>query len=189
VTDRETKVSCACGAVRLTVVGSPLISSQCYCTSCRDAAARLAEGGYRPVAAPDGGTPYVLYRKDRLRFVSGQDRIRAFRLTPDAPTRRAISTCCNTPLFLEFQGGHWLSLYSNLWPEGGRPAMQIRTMTTDLPAGTTLEAGPPSGRLTTLGFYARLLRAWIAMGFKSPKVQLTGDELNVPPVAREALER
>ncbi len=173
-----TNLACDCGAVTLAVDERPIIAATCYCTSCRTAGERLASLTDSPVG-PDGGTAYVLYRKDRVRFTSGQERLRAFRLKPDSPTRRVVATCCNTPIFVEFKDGHWLSLYSALWPEGQRPAPELRTMTGDLPEGAPLHGDLPAGTLPTLGFYARLLGAWIAMGFKVPKVQVGGEELRI----------
>ena len=89
-----------------------------------------------------------------------------------APTRRVLATCCNTPVFTEFEGGHWLSLFAGLWPAETRPPMQIRTQTSNVPAGTTLDDSLPAGGMVTAGFYAKLLWAWIAMGFKVPKVDV-----------------
>ncbi len=175
-----TNLACACGTVRLVVERAPLISSECYCDSCRDAAGRMARlPGGRRVDNAAGGTHFVLYRKDRVRIPAGQDELRAFRVKPGSPTRRVIAACCNTPMFLEFKGGHWMSLYAGLWPRGTAPAAQIRTMTGDLPEGTVLDDALPAGAWTTAGFYARLLAAWIAMGFRSPAVAIEGDELRI----------
>ena len=49
-----------------------------------------------PVLNPDGGTDYVLYRKDRVQCVTGQEHLEEHRLKPDSPTRRVIATCCNS---------------------------------------------------------------------------------------------
>jgi hypothetical protein len=175
-----TELGCACGAVRMVVEGAPLISSECYCTSCRDAAGRMAGlPGAARVDNAAGGTHFVLYRKDRVRIVAGRDRLRAFRLKPESPTRRVVASCCNTPVFLEFKGGHWMSLYAGLWPRGMAPAAEIRTMTRDLPAGTVLDDTLPAGAWTTAGFYARLFAAWAAMGFRSPEVAVPGEEMRI----------
>jgi hypothetical protein len=131
------------------------------------------------VLTASGTTPFVLYRKDRVRFLKGADRLREFRLSPDAPTRRVIATCCNTPVFLEFQKGHWLSLYGGLWPAGTRPALEMRTMTSDLPAGTELPDDVPNGKRQSARFFAKLLGAWVAMGFRSPKVPEVSGEIAV----------
>ncbi len=169
----RTPLACACGEVRLVVSGRPIIATECCCTSCRTAAGRLgALPGASGLLNAHGGTHFVLYRKDRIDILSGADCLAEFRLAADSPTRRIVATCCNTPVFLEFQNGHWLSLYAGLWPAGAAPAATVRTMTQDLPAGTALDDSVPSGRRATLGFYARLLGAWIAMGFRTPKLSV-----------------
>jgi hypothetical protein len=120
----------------------------------------------------NGGTRFVLYRKDRVEITKGRDLLRAYRLSTTAPTRRVVTTCCNSPLFLEFKGGHWLSLYSSLWPEGQAPRPSIRTMTSDRSADVVLDDSIPSGTWQTIGFYGKLLTAWIAMGFKVPAIDV-----------------
>ncbi len=169
------RLSCACGQFQLEMSGAPIISTECHCKSCQDAAARLqALPASGPVQSAAGGTPYVLYRKDRVRFPTGTDSLAAFRLTPQSTTRRVLASCCNTPIFLEFKGGHWLSLYGHLWPKGAMPPIEIRTMTQDAPASAKVPDDVPAGALPTAGFYARLLSAWIAMGLKSPTIPVTG---------------
>ncbi len=168
-----TPLACRCGAVRLEVEAAPMIAAECYCTSCRSAGDRLGTlPGAEPVLNDKGGTPYELYRKDRVRFVAGEDVLRAFRLTPTSPTRRVVARCCNTPLFTEFQNGHWLSLYAALWPESSRPPMQLRTMTSDLRPDVVLDDRLPNARHQTFAFFAALLGAWVAMGFKVPKLEI-----------------
>ena len=166
-------VTCSCGQVALELDGGPFTSAECHCNSCREAAGRLA---VLPLARPmlefNGGTQFALYRKDRVAFVRGQDLLEVFRLGPNAPTRRVISRCCNSPIFLEFQNGHWLSLYASLWPETERPQPELRTMTGDRTDGVTFNDGIPAGSRETWRFYGKLLGAWIAMGFKSPKIRI-----------------
>lgn len=131
--------------------------------------------GATPLAEPNGGTRSVLYRKDRIRFVSGTDFLKVFRLTPDAKTRRVVATCCNTPVFMEFHGGHWLDLYGLLWPKGTLPPLDLRTMTGDLPDRAVLPDDVPNAKRQSVPFYAKLFRAWVAMGFRSPKIAVTGE--------------
>lgn len=171
-------LSCACGRFQLEVVGAPIIAAECHCNSCREAAARL---GSLPSAPPlpesNGGTQFVMYRKDRVRFPEGTGLLKEHRLKPESPTRRLVTSCCHTPILLDYQGGHWLSVYARLWPADARPAMKLRVSTADLPAGTSLGSALPSGRLPTLGFVARLLAAWVAMGFRKPRIVIEGGEL------------
>lgn len=167
---QTTTLACQCGRFHVELEGEPFITAECHCNSCRTAAGRLPAA--TPVQAPNGGTPYVLYRKDRVRFPDGTALLRAYRLSDKAPTRRTVTICCNTPVFVEFNGGHWLSLYAGLWPEAARPAMQIRTQTAGVPDDTKLDDSLPAGAMTTAGFYGKLLAAWIAMGFKAPKLEV-----------------
>ena len=172
---RTTALSCACGQFRLEVEGAPIVNAECCCNSCRAAGARFQALPSAPtILLPSGATRFVLQRKDRLRFVRGSENLREFRLTPESKTRRVVAGCCNTPVFAEFQGGHWLSLYGCLWPAGTLPALDLRTMTMDLPAGTALPGDVPNAARHTVSFYLKLLGAWVAMGFRSPKIAVNG---------------
>lgn len=173
---QATHLSCVCERVQLEVNGAPIVNVECCCNSCRVAGDRLqALPTAGPMLEPNGTTRYVLYRKDRVRFVEGAALLKEFRLTPESKTRRIVSTCCNTPICLEFQGGHWLSLYACVWPEGTLPALDMRTMTMDLPASTSLPDDVPNARRQSLSFFLKLLRAWIAMGLRIPKIAVNGE--------------
>lgn len=178
MTEHQT-VACACGQVRLRLDGPPIASVECLCTSCRKAGRRLETLPGSPRIVDDkGATPFVMQRKDRVEIVAGATHLRAFRLSPKAATRRVVASCCNTPVFLEFTSGHWLSLYAGLWPDGGRPKLEMRTMTGDLDDPSALPDDVPNLKQHSLRFYARLMGAWIRMGFRSPKFTVEG-ELNV----------
>ena len=175
-----TELSCGCGTVRLAVEGAPITVAECHCSSCRDAAGRMARlPGAPAVVGAGGGTHFVLYCKDRVRIVAGHDQLRNFRLGPERETRRVIATCCNTPVLLEFKGGHWVSLYGNLWHGQTLPPLRLRTMTADAPAGAVPDDGVPAGGWPTAKFYGQLLVAWAAMGFKAPPVALDTPEVEV----------
>ena len=164
-------IECSCGAVAFTLSHAPIVAAECHCTSCREAASRL---NALPVATqiqePNGGTRFVLWRKDRVRCRRGEEQLGSFRLAPDATTERVVATCCNAPLYLAFKGGHWLSLYAKRWPDGVGPAPELRTMTRDLPTGTTLPDDIPNAGRQSAAFFVRLLWAWIRMGFRNPQV-------------------
>ena len=169
-------LACACGKTQLTLQGSPITSTECYCDSCRAAGARLAHlPCARPMLDRRGGTRFVLYRKDRVQFTAGADQLKEFRLSTGAATRRVVATCCNTPVFLEFEGGHWLSLYGGLWPDGTLPLLEMRTMTGDLPDASVLPSDVPNLKRQSGVFFAKLLKAWIAMGFRSPRIAVGGE--------------
>lgn len=161
-------LGCRCGRVGLTVTGPPIMVVECLCKSCQEAADQLAA---LPVAVPladqKGATPFVMQRKDRVSIVRGHDALGDHHLTPESSTRRVIATCCNTPMFLEFKAGHWLSLYASLWPASERPAVEMRTMTG---ARHDLPADVPNLKTHSLRFFRRLLGAWVRMGFRSPTI-------------------
>jgi len=162
--------ACRCGQVAFAVSGRPIVHTACYCTSCRTAGRAFEQApGATPVVADDGGTDLVLYRKDRVALVKGGDRLSEHRLTPGSPTRRMLANCCNTPMFLEFTKGHWLSFYRGRFP-GNMPPLEMRVMTADRPAGAPLPGDVPNYATHSGKFMWRLVAAWAAMGFRRPKV-------------------
>ncbi len=170
-----TQLGCSCGRVQLELRDTPILAAECHCNSCRTAGERMLRlPGAPPVQEGNGGTRFVLYRKDRVQFGSGTEVLREFRLTPQAKTRRVVASCCHTPLFLEFQSGHWLSLYASLWPSGTAPQVTERTMTSDLADPSQLPNDVPNSKQQSFTFFRKLLGAWIAMGFRVPKVSVAG---------------
>ena len=74
MTNERTSAPCRCGKVELQIVGAPIFRGICYCASCQEAGRRYqAVSSTDCVLAEDGGTDYVLYRKDRVRCVQGGD--------------------------------------------------------------------------------------------------------------------
>lgn len=171
----ETRTAaCQCGAVVLELTGKPIMAATCYCQSCQTAGhAFEARPGAPAVVCADGGTPYVLARKDRLQWLSGSDQLDEHRLNPDSPTRRFVARCCNSPIALEFTKGHWLSVYSARIPEGERPPAEMRTIVGDRPAGVKLPDDIPNYKSPSGKFMWRLLTAWAAMGFRAPAIEAT----------------
>lgn len=170
-TRRDRVATCRCGSVALVLSGEQIVAATCYCTSCQTAGAWFETlEGAKPVIEADGGTPYVLFRKDRVRPLRGESLLREHRLKPSSTTRRVVASCCNTPVVMEFQRGHWLSIYSDTLPEAERPAVEIRTMTVDRRPGVEFHDSVPSYAKHNGSFMWRLLRAWAAMGFRAPKI-------------------
>lgn len=168
---RPTRLDCRCGAVALEASGEPIVSAECFCTSCRTAAGHFESlPGAEPLREPNGSTHFVLHRKDRVRCGQGAEQLREHRLTPRSSTRRVVAACCNTPMFLEFSRGHWLSLYARRFPAERRPAVEMRTMTRDIVDGSRPPEDVPNGKTQAFMFMARLLAAWVAMGFRAPEI-------------------
>jgi hypothetical protein len=163
---------CRCGKVKLAAAGRPILAASCYCASCQEAGRRFEQMAAAPsVLNPDGGTDYVLYRKDRVHCVTGQEYLEEHRLKPDSPTRRVIATCCNSAMFLDFTKGHCLAMYRNRFPPGA-PPREMRVMTKDRLSGVALVDDLPNYDGHSGKFMVRLIAAWIAMGFRRPDITL-----------------
>jgi len=164
-----TEITCRCGATMLDLSGAPIMTASCHCQSCRDAAAQLATlPGAQPVTDANGGTPFVIWRKDRVTVTRGAEHLRAHTLR-EGGTRRAVATCCNSPIYLNFNGGHWLSLYAARFD--APPQVEMRTMLMDAEPGTVPEDGIPGARRQSLRFMLKLLGAWAATGFRFFKME------------------
>ena len=159
-------VTCQCGKVAFGASGSPISTGVCYCGDCQVAGRRF--DGFLDA---DGGTPAVLYRKDRVHCEAGHEHLAQFRLKPDSATRRIVAICCNSPMLLDFTKGHWLSLYRTRFGADA-PAIEMRVMTRDRPAGVVLPNDVPSYEGFSGRFLRRLILAWIAMGFRRPDIGL-----------------
>ncbi len=159
---------CQCGRAALQMSGAPILSVICCCESCRTAGQAFErEPGAPAVLRPDGGTDYCLFRKDRVRISDGAEHLQERRLTPASPTRRVVATCCNTPMFLDFTPGHWLTVYRGRLP-GDAPKPQMRVMAMDAPAGFADRI--PTYPRHAPGFMLKLVGAWAAMGFRRPRL-------------------
>lgn len=163
--DVRTRARCACGKVTLALTGRPIVSVVCYCDDCQAAARRIeALTNAPPVAEPDGGSALLLYRKDRMSVVDGDQLLRADKLKPGSATNRMIATCCNTALFIGFdRGPHWVSVFRSRLA-GDRPpidmSIQTRFRRVDAPA---LPDRPPHYATYPFGLLGKLVRARIAM--------------------------
>jgi len=161
---------CQCGRTAIEIVGAPILSAICYCNSCRMAGSQFELAPGAPaVIRSDGGTPYCLYRKDRARIAFGGEHLHEHRLTPESPTRRIVATCCNTPMFLDFTKGHWLTLYRDRMPDYV-PRLDVRIMTKDAPAGVRFADDIPTYPKYPPIFLIKLLAAWAVMGFRRPRI-------------------
>ena len=170
MTESETllNAACDCGLVRIEAWGDPFLVVDCHCQSCRKAAAGFANlPGAPTVLNENGGTPFSMYRKDRLHFAAAPYLLKEHRLSPTAKTRRVVAACCSSPMFLEFAGGHWLSMYRDRI--GGAAPAEMRVMTADQ-HGRSLPNDLPNYKTHSPKFWWRLFSAWVGMGFRIPKV-------------------
>jgi hypothetical protein len=155
--------SCSCGNVELEATGTPILSNVCYCDDCQEGSHRIeALPNASPVRDPDGGTAYILYRKDRVKCSRGAPLLGDYKIREGSATNRVVATCCNSPMYLDFEKGHWLSMYRTRF-RGAVPPVQMRIQTkfksenSDVPSDVPNYAGYP------LKFMAKLVAARIAM--------------------------
>jgi hypothetical protein len=167
---KKYKISCRCGEVQMVAIGAPIVAATCHCNSCQQAAASFAAlPGAPRVLNAEAGTEFELYRKDRVSGIPVEG-LRAHKLTPASSTRRLLARCCDSPMFLEFKGGHWLSIYRDRFV-GDAPPIEMRVMTRYRPGGVALSGPVPIFKRHSISFMWRLLAAWVAMGFRAPDLQ------------------
>lgn len=106
--------SCSCGNVEIEAVGSPIASAICYCDDCQAAARQIeAMPGASSFREDDGGTSLLVFRKDRVRCVRGDQLLAKIKLRKNSATNRKIATCCNSVMVLDFDDSkHWVDIYS-----------------------------------------------------------------------------
>jgi hypothetical protein len=117
----------------------------------------------RGVREADGGTAYVVFRKDRFVFTAGASLLKPYKISPSSATSRVVATCCNSPRFLGFDDArHWVSAYRGRF-QGNVPPLQMRICTKFTAANVDLPNDLPNYATYPLGFMVRLLGAKIAM--------------------------
>ena len=161
---------CRCGAVELAATGRPIIASVCYCDDCRAAAKQItALAGSPPtVAESDGGTQYLLFRKDRFACSKGSEHLTAIRLTDASATRRMVAACCNSAMYMAFDDKrHWVSAYRNRF-EGDVPPLEVRICTKSRTSNEPLDNSVPSYAGYPPKLIFRLVGSMLAMTF-APK--------------------
>jgi hypothetical protein len=158
--------TCSCGAVELKAFGRPIVSSVCYCDDCQKGAAQIEALPNAPaVREPDGGTAYILYRKDRVECSRGTDLLRKYKLKQSSATNRVVAGCCNSAMFVNFdRGPHWVSAYRARF-HGDLPPLQLRMCTRFKPEGVVLPNDVPSSRGYPPKLIGRLLASRVAMLF------------------------
>jgi hypothetical protein len=159
------RAACTCGQVAFEAKGAPLLHVGCYCDDCQEGSRRLqALPNAPPCLGSDGGTDYVLFRKDRFRPLQGEALLTDHRLRERSPTRRVTASCCNAPMFTDFQKGHWVSVYRDRL-SGDVGPVQMRVQTRFKPAGAELPTDAPAYPAFPPKLVAKLLGARIAMLF------------------------
>lgn len=159
---------CACGSVEFTADGAPILPVTCYCDDCQAGAREIERlPGATQILDADGGTEYLLYRRDRMRVTKGAEHLQDHRLTSGSKTRRIVASCCQTAMVLDFAPAHWLTAYrARFGPDA--PPIEMRVMTKFAPGGAIPDDGIPSYKTHSWRFLARVAAAWIPMLLRRP---------------------
>lgn len=160
----EVAAHCSCGAVELTLQGAAILTAVCYCDACQLAAKAIETLESAPkITDAAGGTPLVLYRRDRMRVAKGEDNLQDFRLSARTPTRRRVAMCCDTMVYLDFSKGHWVSVHRERLAPEARPPVEMRIQTRYVAEGLAIPEGGKIYRKWPMRFIGRLLKAQMAM--------------------------
>lgn len=163
LSQRKLSLRCSCGSVELEAIGDPIVSAVCYCESCQAGSRQIeALPNGRPVCDSDGGTAFVLYRKDRVEYPKGSQLLQGYKLRDESTTNRVVATCCDSPMYLHFEKGHWFSIYRTAL-QGDLPPLEMRVQTKSKPAGANLPNDVPIYSSHSPKFMAKLFTAWIVM--------------------------
>ncbi len=155
---------CVCGSVEFEATGAPINCVACYCDDCQEGARQIEALPNAPlVRDPDGGTAYVLYRKDRVRCSRGTELLKNCKIRPKSDTNRVVATCCNSAMLLSFDDSkHWVDLYRSRI-QGEVAPVQMRICTKFAPEGSKIPNDVPVYPGFSVRFIGKLLRARIAM--------------------------
>jgi hypothetical protein len=135
----------------------------CYCDDCQEGS-RLVEAlpNAPSIRDTDGGTPYLLYRKDRFKCSRGAELLQRLRIREKSPTKRIIASCCNSAIYLDFEKGHWLSIYRARFA-GAVPPVEMLIQTRFKPKNAGNSNDVPAYTGLPIRFISKLLLARLAM--------------------------
>ena len=160
---------CQCGAVEIGAWAQPIMVSACYCDDCQAAAQRFAVSANSGCASnADGGTEFMVFRRDRIACTRGADRLQAMRLTALTKTRRMIASCCSTPMYVAFDDKRpWVSaLRAPFGPDA--PPVEMRICTRFKRSEEKTDDGLPSHPGYPASMMVRILAVLPSMLFSRP---------------------
>jgi hypothetical protein len=157
---------CSCGSVEIEASGTPIASVVCYCDSCQTGSQQIeALTNAVPILGPDGGTAYILYRKDRIKYAKGAELLQDYKIDAKSTTSRVVTTCCSSAMIMRFDDAkHWVPVYRARL-QGDIPPLQWRICTKFKPANAEVPTDIPSSAMYPAGFMWKLLTSKLSMLF------------------------
>lgn len=154
---------CACGNVEVELTGAPVISVVCHCDDCQAGSSKIeALPGATAVLDAGRGTPYALYRNDRVHCTKGEELLAGYKLKPESTTSRMVASCCNSAMLARLDPVlHWTSVYRDRIADA--PPLEMRIQTRFVPHGIAVPADMPNVSGVPFTFVARLVAARLAM--------------------------
>jgi hypothetical protein len=155
---------CSCGSVELETIGAPIVCAACYCDDCQEGARQIeALPHASPVKGSDGGTEYVVFRKDRVRCSKGAELLKRYKIRENSATNRVVATCCNSAMFANFDDGkHWVDVYRARFQKDV-PPVQMRICAAFKPSNAELPTDVPAYPGYPFKFVAKQIASRIAM--------------------------
>jgi hypothetical protein len=160
---------CRCGAVEVGAWSDPILVTACYCDDCQAASERLAaSGNSAPLAGADGGTEFMVFRRDRIACVRGAENLEPMRLIATSKTRRMIARCCETPMYIAFDDKRpWVSALRAGFGAGA-PPVEMRICTRFRRPEHKAEDGVPEHPGYPAAMILRVVAVWPRMLFSRP---------------------
>lgn len=136
---------CRCGSVEIEATGAPIVSSVCYCADCQHGSRQIeALPNAGSVCDADGGTAYILFRKDRINCSKGASLLKSYKIKTGSVTNRVVATCCNAAMYMNFdKGPQWVSAFRARF-QGDLPPLDMRICTRFRPDGFAIPKDAPS---------------------------------------------
>jgi hypothetical protein len=160
---------CRCAAVEVGAWSDPIVVTACYCDDCQAASERLAaSANSAPLAGADGGTDFMVFRRDRIACTRGADRLEVMRLRDVTKTRRMVASCCATPMYVSFDDKRpWVSAFRASFGADA-PPVQMRICTRFRRTEAKAKDGLPDHPGYPAAMILRILAAWPLMLFSRP---------------------
>jgi hypothetical protein len=160
---------CRCGAVEIGAWGYPIIVTACHCDDCRAAAQQIAASANLALAAgDDGGSEFMVFRRDRIACTRGAENLQAMRLTAASKTRRMIAGCCKRPMYVAFNDKRpWVSAFRASFGADA-PPVEMRICTRFRRSDDKANDGLPSHPGYPPAMIVRILAAWPLVLFSRP---------------------
>jgi hypothetical protein len=152
--------------VEIEALGRPITSVVCYCDSCQEGSGQIeALENAAPVLGPDGGSSYILYRKDRINYAKGAELLKGYKIEEKSTTSRVVATCCNSAMVMRFDDAkHWVPVYRARF-DGDVPPVQWRICTKFKPEHAQIPTDVPSSSMYPAAFMWKLLTSRVSMLF------------------------